>query len=92
MKKYRATTEGHKKSLEAIKRYQQKNPTTRFKHVVHYRERTGYYVPTDLHILFTASKRLETALAATKNGAPIREPSQFRCDQSIERRNRYGRS
>jgi hypothetical protein len=92
MKAYRSTPNGHKRSLDAIKRYQKKNPEKRFKHVVRYRERTGYYVPLDLHLLRTAAKTLERTLAAAENGSPVSKSSEYYSNQSIKRRNRFGDS
>lgn len=68
----------------------QKHPERRFATVVRYREKTGYYVPTELHQLNAAIKRLDRTVEAADKRAGIREPSQFRCQQSAQRRDRFG--
>jgi len=92
MKIYRGTENGRQKSNAANYAYHAKFPDKRKRVYIQYRERTGYYIPTELHQLRVAQKRLERALATTKNGAEFCQPSERRCNQSIERRDRYGRS
>lgn len=87
---YYKTEQGKKAVDRANKKDITKNPERRFATVVRYRERSGYYIPTELHQLYAAVKRLDATVEAAEKRTGIREPSQFRCQQSIERRNRFG--
>lgn len=89
---YYKTEKGRKAVKNANKKDIAKHPERRFATVVRYRERTGYYIPAELHQLLHAIKRLERTVEATEKRAGVCEPSQFRCEQSVERRNRFGRS
>jgi len=91
-RQYYKTEAGRKAVKNANKKDIQKHPERRFAAVVRYREKTGYYVPTELHQLNAAIKRLDATVEAADKRAGIREPSQFRCQQSAERRYRFGDS
>ena len=92
MGKYRKTETGRIAVKNANKKSVTNNSERRFTEVVRYREKTGYYVPTELHRLFHAIKRLDRTVEATEKRARVCEPSQRRLDQSIERRDRYRHS
>jgi len=87
---YYRTEKGKKAVDRANKKAIDKNPERRFAEVVRYRERTGYYIPTELHQLRAAVKRLDATLEAAEKRTGIRQPSELRCKQSIERRNKFG--
>lgn len=85
------TPNGRKAVTDASKKWISKNPDKRFRYVVQYRDRVGYYIPTELHELFAAIKKLDATLESAENGSAVRSTSQRRCQQSVERRNRFGR-
>jgi len=89
-KRYQKTETGRAARRLAQKKDHQRHPERRMREVVRYREKTGYYIPAEIHYLNHAVKRLERALAATPHDYGIREPSQHRLQQSLERRDRYG--
>ena len=88
---YYKTEKGKKAVDRANKKTIVKNPETRFAAVVRYRERTGYYIPAELHQLRSAIKRLDATLEAADKRTGIRQPSELRCQQSVERRDRFGK-
>lgn len=86
-------TEAGKKAVDrANKKDIRKHPERRFATVVRYRDKIGYYIPTELHQLYAAVKRLDATVEAADKRAGVCEPSQRRCQQSVERRDRFGDS
>src|SRR5260370_33988510 len=92
--RYRNTEAGRRTVAQADKAYAKrlwkKNPDKRRQWVYNWQTKTGQLIPVELWQLRVAQKRLEAALEATKNGAPVRKPSERRCNQSIKRRDGYG--
>lgn len=88
---YYKTEKGKKAVDRANKKDITKNPERRFAAVVRYREKVGYYVPTELHELHAAIKRLDRTVEAAHKRAGVCEPSQRRSQQSAQRHNRFGR-
>lgn len=85
-KEYRKTENGKKACDRADKKSVKNNPERRFAEVVRYRDKIGYYLPTDLLELNVAIKRLDKAVEAAENGTAVHEPSQRRYEQSAQRR------
>jgi hypothetical protein len=89
---YYKTAKGKEAVDRANKKDITKHPERRFAAVVRYRDKIGYYIPTELHQLYAAVKRLDATVEAADKRSGVREPSQRRCIQSIERRDRFGDS
>lgn len=89
-KTYKNTESGKDAIRRADKASVRRHPERRMRRVVRYREKTGYYIPAELHALRNATKKLERALEAAENNHAVRPTSERRLQQSLERRDRYG--
>ena len=92
MKAYRKNPLNRRRHIEAVKRYQERNPEKYAKWSWTWERRTGRLIPIEVHTLRYAIKLLEQAVAATEVGTPVRLPSQRRLHSAVKREARLGNS
>lgn len=87
MREYRKTETGRKKSLEAIIRYEKRNPEKRRKWVHTWQDRVSARSPRELIALRRSIKRLEKALADAQKRARIGAAGKPSSNDDFEWRN-----